>query len=89
MTERQPHRPAPRLGRMIRRIDLRGGAAGATPDYRTLVPRADFDVEAALHVVRPICDDVRERGVEAVKEYSLKFDGVEQSRHHRAAAGAA
>ncbi len=65
---------------MIRRIDLRGGAAGATPDYRTLVPRADFDVEAALHVVRPICDDVRERGVEAVKEYSLKFDGVEQSQ---------
>ncbi len=64
---------------MIRRIDLRGGAAGATPDYRTLVPRADFDVEAALDVVRPICDDVRERGVEAVKEYSLKFDGVEQT----------
>jgi histidinol dehydrogenase len=64
---------------MIRRIDLRGGAAGAAPDYRTLVPRADFDVEAALHVVRPICDDVRERGVEAVKEYSQKFDGVEQT----------
>ena len=64
---------------MIRRIDLRGGAAGATPDYRTLVPRADFDVEAALHVVRPICDDVRERGVEAIKEYSAKFDGVEQT----------
>ena len=64
---------------MIRRIDLRGGAAGTTPDYRTLVPRADFDVEAALHVVRPICDDVRDRGVEAVKEYSLKFDGVEQT----------
>src|SRR3954469_24572622 len=76
---------------MIRRIDLRDGpvttegpsgaahGAGAAPDYRTLVPRADFDVEAALHVVRPICDDVRERGVEAVMEYSLKFDGVEQS----------
>src|SRR6476646_9812458 len=64
---------------MIRRIDLRAGAAGADPDYRTLVPRADFDVEAALHVVRPICDDVRERGVEAITSYSAKFDGVEQT----------
>ena len=65
---------------MIRRIDLRDGSAGAAaPDYRTLVPRADFDVEAALHVVRPICDDVRDRGVEAIAEYSAKFDGVEQT----------
>ena len=63
---------------MIRRIDLRDGVAGADPDYRTLVPRADFDVEAAVHVVRPICDDVRDRGVEAIREYSAKFDGVEQ-----------
>ena len=66
---------------MIRRIDLRGavGTAGAALDYRTLVPRADFDVEAALHVVRPICDDVRDRGVEAIAEYSARFDGVEQT----------
>jgi histidinol dehydrogenase len=61
---------------MLRRIDLRGRRASA-PDYRTLVPRADFDVDTALHVVRPICDDVRERGVAAVLEYSAKFDGVE------------
>jgi histidinol dehydrogenase len=59
---------------MIRRIDLRGTGAD---DYRALVPRADFDVESALHVVRPICDDVRERGVEAILEYSARFDGVE------------
>src|SRR5881628_45868 len=65
---------------MIRRIDLRGGSTDAVaPDYRALVPRADFDVEAALHVVRPICDDVRDRGVEAIAEYSAKFDGVEQT----------
>jgi histidinol dehydrogenase len=62
---------------MIRRIDLRGAGAG-TPDYRTLVPRADFDVEAALDVVRPICEAVRERGVAAIREYSATFDGVEQ-----------
>ncbi len=64
---------------MIRRIDLRDGAAGVDPDYRTLVPRADFDVEAAVHVVRPICDDVRDRGVAAITEASAKFDGVEQT----------
>lgn len=61
---------------MLRRIDLRG-TGSTSPDYRTLVPRADFDVESALHVVRPICDDVRDRGVEAILEYSARFDGVE------------
>ncbi|HJR37951.1 MAG TPA: histidinol dehydrogenase [Nocardioidaceae bacterium] len=60
---------------MIRRIDLRGAS---DPDYRTLVPRADFDVEAALDVVRPICDAVRHRGVEAILELSAKFDRVDQ-----------
>ncbi|RYE78635.1 MAG: histidinol dehydrogenase, partial [Myxococcales bacterium] len=59
---------------MIRRIDLRG----TTPDYRQVVPRADFDVDAALEMVKPICDDVRARGVEAIVEYSAKFDGVTQ-----------
>lgn len=63
---------------MIRRIDLRGTAAdGAAPvDYRAAVPRAEFDVEAAMHVVRPICDAVRDRGVEAILEFSETFDGV-------------
>ncbi|HEY9562376.1 MAG TPA: histidinol dehydrogenase, partial [Nocardioides sp.] len=63
---------------MIRRIDLRGRTA-APVDYRSVVPRSEFDVEAATHVVRPICDDVRDRGVEAIAEYSAKFDGVEQT----------
>ena len=61
---------------MIRRIDLRGAAASV--DYRAAVPRADFDVEAATHAVRPICDAVRERGVEAIREFSAEFDGVDQ-----------
>ena len=60
---------------MIRRIDLRGDTA---PDHRTVVPRAEFDVEAALDVVRPICDAVRHRGVDAIRELSAKFDHVEQ-----------
>jgi histidinol dehydrogenase len=63
---------------MIRRIDLRG-AARAAVDLGSAVPRAAFDVEAAVHVIRPVCDDVRERGVEAVLEYSARFDGVEQA----------
>jgi len=67
---------------MIRRIDLRGpeDTAARTPHtadgYRDVLPRADFDVEAALDVVRPICDAVRHRGVEAILEYSQTFDGV-------------
>jgi histidinol dehydrogenase len=60
---------------MIRRIDLRGREAA---DYRAVVPRAEFDVEAALDVVRPICDAVRHRGVEAILELSARFDQVEQ-----------
>jgi histidinol dehydrogenase len=63
---------------MIRRVDLRGTAA-ASPDYRRLVPRAEFDVDAALEIVRPICDDVRERGETAILEYSAQFDGVDQT----------
>ncbi len=65
---------------MIRRIDLRGAATdGAAPvDYRAAVPRADFDVEAAVPAVHAICEAVRTRGVEAIVEFSRKFDGVTQ-----------
>ncbi|MFI5708207.1 histidinol dehydrogenase [Kribbella sp. NPDC051620] len=62
---------------MIRRVDLRGRvAAGEVLDLQALVPRAVFDVEAALDVVRPICLDVRHRGLEAIREYGEKFDHV-------------
>lgn len=60
---------------MMRRIDLRGRVV----DYRAAVPRAAFDVDAAAAVVRPICEDVRERGLAAVLEYSARFDRVEQT----------
>ncbi|NEA24202.1 histidinol dehydrogenase [Actinomadura bangladeshensis] len=59
---------------MISRIDLRGSLPG---DLRSVLPRADFDVEAALDKVRPICEDVRHRGSAAVREYTKAFDGVE------------
>jgi histidinol dehydrogenase len=61
---------------MIRRIDLRGERPA---DYRAVVPRAELDVEATLEVVRPICEAVRERGVDAITEFSRRFDGVEQA----------
>ncbi|MDP3967297.1 MAG: histidinol dehydrogenase [Nocardioides sp.] len=63
---------------MLRRIDLRGrlDGPGADHELRSAVPRADFDVDAALDVVRPICDAVRDRGVDAIQEFSQKFDGV-------------
>ena len=58
---------------MIRRIDLRGSTAA---DHRDAVPRAELDVDAALETVRPICEAVRTRGAEAIRELSLRFDGV-------------
>jgi histidinol dehydrogenase len=45
-------------------------------ELRAVLPRADFDVDAALEKVRPICEDVRHRGVAAVLEYNHRFDGV-------------
>lgn len=61
---------------MIRRIDLRG-ADRASVDYRAAVPRAEFDVEAATHVVAPVLHAVRTRGVDAILEYSAQFDRIE------------
>ncbi|WP_447647076.1 histidinol dehydrogenase [Nocardioides zeae] len=46
-------------------------------DYRTVVPRADFDVEAAVPAVHAITEAVRERGVEAILELGARFDGVQ------------
>ncbi|GAA2163567.1 histidinol dehydrogenase [Actinomadura napierensis] len=59
---------------MISRIDLRGSLPG---DLRTVLPRAELDVEAALDKVRPICEDVRHRGSQAVREHTRVLDGVE------------
>ena len=63
---------APYTEAVISRIDLRG----STEDLRGKLPRAEFDVEAALDKVRPICEDVRHRGVPALVEITERFDGV-------------
>ncbi|MEV5003021.1 histidinol dehydrogenase [Nocardioides sp. LML1-1-1.1] len=59
---------------LIRRIDLR--EAGPETDYRAAVPRADFDIEAAVPAVHAICEEVRTRGLDAIVELGEKFDGV-------------
>ncbi|HVE97986.1 MAG TPA: histidinol dehydrogenase [Mycobacteriales bacterium] len=59
---------------MLRRIDLRGAAIG--PATAGLLPRAAVDVDAASELVRPLCADVRERGDAAVREATLRYDGV-------------
>ncbi len=53
---------------MIRRLDLRRDDG--------VLPRAQLDVEHALDVVVPVCEDVRKRGEEAVLEYGERFDRV-------------
>ncbi|MBA3021330.1 histidinol dehydrogenase [Propionicimonas sp.] len=58
---------------MLRTIDLRGLVV---PDYRKVVPRADFNVDAAVEAVRPIVAAVAERGEAALAEFSERFDGV-------------
>ncbi len=74
-----PRRPAPYTGRVLSRIDLRGSSAAqlSREKLAPVLPRAELDVEAAIEKVRPICDDVRHRGAAAVREYTLRFDGVD------------
>ena len=60
---------------MMSTIDLRGRALSVR-DLRGILPRAEFDVEAALETVRPICEAVRHRGAEALYELGERFDGV-------------
>jgi len=64
---------------MLIRVDLRGKPASdlRPGELAGVLPRAELDVEAALAVVRPICEDVRLRGAQAVREHTLRFDGVD------------
>jgi len=56
-------------------IDLRE-TEGQGVDYAAAVPRAAFDVAAAVERVSPICADVAARGEAALAEYSERFDHV-------------
>lgn len=59
---------------MLTRIDLRGRRDA---DPRSLLPRATLDVAAAVEQVRPVVEDVRNRGEAAVRDATRRFDGVE------------
>ena len=61
-----PYRPEGAKPRRLSRTDLAG-----------VLPRAATDVEAAVAQIRPLCDDVKNRGAEAVREYTARFDGVD------------
>ncbi len=60
---------------MLNRTDLRGSVPSSA-ELRAVLPRADVDVDAVLHQVRPVVEAVRERGVDAVMEYTERFDKV-------------
>ena len=42
-----------------------------------VLPRAALDTGVALEQIRPVCEDVRDRGAAAVREYTARFDGVD------------
>jgi histidinol dehydrogenase len=58
----------------MRQLDLR---ATSRSDLRRVLPRAEVDVAAALAAVTPVVDDVAARGYPAVREATLRFDGVD------------
>ncbi|WP_222193577.1 histidinol dehydrogenase [Modestobacter italicus] len=62
---------------MLSRIDLRGSALPGPRELAQLLPRAGTDIDSVLSVVRPICEDVRLRGAEAVREITARLDGVD------------
>lgn len=64
---------------MLATIDLRSALLGRQR-LREVLPRAEYDVEAALATVAPICEDVRERGAAALYELAERLDGVRPPR---------
>jgi len=64
---------------VIARVDLRGRHL-TLRELRAALPRAEFDVEAALEVVRPIVAAVREEGAPALYAAAERFDGIAPPR---------
>ena len=58
---------------MIRTLDLR---SLESTDLSSVLPRAGLDVESAIATVRPIVEDVKVRGEQAVLAWGEKLDGV-------------
>ena len=62
---------------MLNRLDLTDRPATGPAGLAGVLPRADVDVEAATHLVRPTVEAVRRDGVTAVREATRQFDGIE------------
>jgi histidinol dehydrogenase len=71
---------------MLNRIDLRGRVPGPG-ELRAILPRAEVDVDAVAHLVTPLVQAVRERGVDAVLEFTERFDKVRPTTIRVPAAG--
>ncbi|MCW2763768.1 MAG: hisD, partial [Marmoricola sp.] len=62
---------------MLARIDLRGSALPGARELAGLLPRAGTDIDSVMATVRPLCEDVRIRGAQAVREITARLDGVD------------
>ncbi|WP_344065005.1 histidinol dehydrogenase [Nostocoides vanveenii] len=60
---------------MMQRLDLRGRSLSLR-ELREGLPRAQFDVDAALYSVEPICAEVRAGGGDALRDLAERYDGV-------------
>ena len=69
------------MAAIIRTVDLRGQRFDSTR-VNELVPRASIDISIALEQIRPLLDDVRARGAEAVVEVTIERDGVDPQPLH-------
>ena len=63
-------------GFALRRIDLTGPARHTT-DPRSVLPRADLDVSAAVELVRPLCEEVKLHGDDGIRALTKRFDRVD------------
>ncbi|MGH8794849.1 MAG: histidinol dehydrogenase [Stackebrandtia sp.] len=61
---------------MLKRIDLRGAAE--IP--RELLPRASFDVSAALKEIQPLLDAIAAQGASPIRKITAELDGVDLDR---------
>ncbi len=59
----------------MRTLDLRNGSRSFA-QLQNLVPRAQFNLDDVLEQIKPIVNDVQERGATAAQEWSSKLDGV-------------
>src|SRR5829696_4795717 len=64
-------------GTVLARIDLRGSALPRPRELAGLLPRAGTDIDSVMATVRPLCEDVRIRGAQAVREITARLDGVD------------